>query len=502
MRRELLQRFIIYMVFILVAAAFIIYPMIKGNEPLRLGLDLKGGIEVILAPDYRLEDRVLIGIKNELVEKMAQINVPAPQNGYLGKRENNKYDGITFSFNTPQELDRVLNAKNIPGTMQWKKGIEDLQLKFRTVRSENDANILHVYTQIDPAMYGGGALQQAKEIISRRVNNSGIAETDVRLDEKNGRIQVQLPGISSQEEAEKMIKSTGRLNFRDAEGRIVMFGSDLKNATAGIRPGTGEVEISFEFGSEGAKQFSAITNKSVGKVLAIYLDEEKLMEPVVQTPITDGRGVITMGNASLADAKSNAVLMKSGAMPISLRTIANTQVAPTLGSEMIRQSLLAGLIGILLVVGFMILFYGLPGIMADVALVGYAILTVGVMAMFRGVLTLPGVAGLILSLGMAVDANVIIFERIKDELRNGKRLRSAVESGFDRAFAAILDGNITTLIIGLVLLFFGTGPVKGFAVTLSIGIILSMFTAIFVTKNLLEMVIDRNPDKYAKYFGA
>ena len=150
----------------------------------------------------------------------------------------------------------------------------------------------------------------------------------------------------------------------------------------------------------------------------------------------------------------------------------------------------------------MLLFYGLPGIIADVALIAYGILTLGALALLRGVLTLPGVAGLILSLGMAVDANVIIYERIKDELRNGKRLRSALESGFDRAFTAILDGNITTIIVGLVLLFFGTGPVKGFAMTLTIGIILSMFTAIYMTKNLLEMIIDRNPDKYAKFFGA
>lgn len=502
MRRELLWRFLIYTGFILVAAAFLVFPALKNEEPLRLGLDLKGGIEVILAPDYRLEDRILIGVKNDLVEKMTQINVPAPQSGYLGKRENNKYDGLILTFNDAQELQRVLNAKVIPATMQWKKGIEDLRLKFRTVRSEKQSNVLYVYAQLDPEMFDKDAMRRAKEIISRRVNSKGLSETDVRYDEKNGRIQVQLPGISSQEEAEKMIQSTGRLNFRDAEGNIVMFGSDLKNAAAGIQPGTGEVQIEFEFGSEGAKQFGIVTNKYLYKTLAIYLDEEKLMEPVVKTPITDGRGVITMGNANLEEAKTMAILMRSGAMPISLRTIANTHVAPTLGSEMIKQSLVAGIIGILLVIGFMLLFYGLPGIIADVALIAYGILTLGALALLRGVLTLPGVAGLILSLGMAVDANVIIYERIKDELRNGKRLRSALESGFDRAFTAILDGNITTIIVGLVLLFFDTGPVKGFAMTLTIGIILSMFTAIYMTKNLLEMIIDRNPDKYAKFFGA
>ena len=234
----------------------------------------------------------------------------------------------------------------------------------------------------------------------------------------------------------------------------------------------------------------------------MYLDEEKLMEPVIKEPIPNGEGRITLGRgASLEEAKNYAILMKSGALPISLRTVQTTQVAPTLGSEMVRQSVVAGLIGIALVILFMLLFYGIPGLLADVALVIYALLILGVLALFRGVLTLPGVAGFILSIGMAVDANIIIFERIKDELRAGKRMRPALNAGFDRAFWTIFDSNVTTLLVAIVLLIFGMGPVRGFAVTLSIGIIASMFTALVVSRTLLEIMIDRNPDRYLKFFG-
>ncbi|HYH04575.1 MAG TPA: protein translocase subunit SecD, partial [Bacillota bacterium] len=222
---------------------------------------------------------------------------------------------------------------------------------------------------------------------------------------------------------------------------------------------------------------------------------------VIQDPIPNGSGIITFGNASKDEVEKNAILMKSGALPISLRVVQSTQVEPTLGKEIVRQSIFSGIIGICLVVVFMIVFYSVPGLFADLALLMYAIFVLGFMALFRGVLTLPGVAGLILSIGMAVDANIIIFERIKDELRNGKRMRAAVHGGFDRAYVTILDSNITTLISAAVLFFFGTGPVQGFAVTLTIGILVSMVTAIFISRFFLEWRIDQDPDRYAKFFG-
>jgi preprotein translocase subunit SecD len=252
----------------------------------------------------------------------------------------------------------------------------------------------------------------------------------------------------------------------------------------------------------GARQFEEITRDHVGEVLAIYLDEELLMEPMIREPIPGGEGRITLGRGStLKEAKEYAVLMKSGALPVSLRTIQITQVAPTLGSEIVRQSLLAAGIGLCLVFLFMVGFYGIPGLLANAALVIYGLLVLGIMALFRGVLTLPGVAGFILSIGMAVDANILIFERIKDEIWNGKTMRAALAGGFDRAFTAILDANVTTLIVALVLLFLGTGTVRGFAVTLTIGILTSMFTALVVTRVFMEILIDRNPGKIFKRLG-
>ncbi len=226
------------------------------------------------------------------------------------------------------------------------------------------------------------------------------------------------------------------------------------------------------------------------------------MAPVISEPIPSGNAQITLGSgAALQEAKDYAILMKSGALPISLRSVLVTQVAPTLGTETVRLSLVAGTAGIILILVFMISFYGLMGLVADLALLIYTLLVVGSLVVFRGVLTLPGVAGLILGIGMAVDANIIIYERIKDEMRAGKGIRSALTAGFDRAYITILDSNVTTLIIAGVLSYFGTGAVKGFAVTLTISILVSMFSALVVSRTLLEIWINKSPDRFLTKYG-
>jgi protein-export membrane protein SecD len=226
------------------------------------------------------------------------------------------------------------------------------------------------------------------------------------------------------------------------------------------------------------------------------------MAPVISEPIPNGDAQITMGTGTtMQEAKDYAILMKSGALPISLRSVLVSQVAPTLGTETVKLSLIAGAIGIVLVFLFMLGFYGRMGVVADFALIIYTLLVLGVLAIFRAVLTLPGIAGLILGIGMAVDGNVIIFERIKDEVRAGKGIQSALKAGFDRAYVTILDSNITTLIVAVVLSVFGTGAVKGFAVTLAISILTSMFTALFVSKTFLEIWIDKAPDRFLRKYG-
>ncbi|HHU82927.1 MAG TPA: protein translocase subunit SecD [Firmicutes bacterium] len=510
MRKDLRWKFWVTIFLGFLCVIFVVLPynnpnlkalFFKGQDPVRQGLDLQGGIEVILTPDYRVERRVLAGIMNELRDAVTGINVTSPTIRLLGRPEQNRYEGLELVFDNREEVERVLAARVIRPEMTWRSGAEEKRLKVRAEASTEKPEVLRVFFSEDPRNFPKDALAQARIIIENRINASGLSEPAVWLDEANQRLQIQLPGITTQEEAERLIQTTGRLNFR-LGNRVVMFGSDLTDARAEIDPREGAPVINFKFGRVGARQFEEITRDHVGEVLAIYLDEELLMEPMIREPIPGGEGRITLGRGStLKEAKEYAVLMKSGALPVSLRTIQITQVAPTLGSEIVRQSLLAAGIGLCLVFLFMVGFYGIPGLLANAALVIYGLLVLGIMALFRGVLTLPGVAGFILSIGMAVDANILIFERIKDEIWNGKTMRAALAGGFDRAFTAILDANVTTLIVALVLLFLGTGTVRGFAVTLTIGILASMFTALVVTRVFMEILINRNPGKIFKRLG-
>lgn len=477
--------------------SLIIFALVLKFAPIRLGLDLKGGIEMLLAPDYRIGATVLDKLGGALGDKISKAGLN-PVISYLGVMDGDRYEGLRFKFNSPDEAQRAVNLGAFPREYRFEVFGEVRNLNLTT---KVQGSVVAVSVLQDAGDFPDDALERSLTVINHRISkaSSGMAEADVRLDGK-GRINVQLPGISSLREARELIVATGRLTFR-INNRIVLDGTDLEDVRVAAEAGSGYV-IHFQFKGTGAKQLEQITTENVGKQMAVYLDETMLMDPVIKDPIPGGQGMITFGgNTAKKDVENYAILMKSGALPISLRVIQSTQVAPTLGKEIIKQSLISGIAGIAMVVGFMIMFYGAPGLMADMALILYAIFVLGVMALFRGVLTLPGVAGIILSVGMAVDANIIIFERIKDELRMGKRMRPAVQAGFDRAFITILDSNITTLIAAAVLFFFGTGSVQGFAVTLSIGILISMLTAIFVTRFFLEWRIDQDPDRYAKYFG-
>lgn len=468
-----------------------------NGPPLRQGLDLQGGVELLLTPDYRVGANILSKLGDELSTKIKNANIDV-QIAPLGTLDGDRYEGLRLSFANANDLQRARNLGIFTKAYQFKVFGETKKLNFEPEIKENAIELTILE---DSSNFPADSLERSLAIISNRINEAshGMAEADVRLDGK-GRINVQLPGIKSLQEAKSLITATGRLTFR-INNRIVLDGTNLQDVRVNFDQNKRSWVISFQFKGDGAKQLAKITTENVNKQMAVYLDETMLMDPVIQDPIPDGAGIITLGGTPKEEVEHYALLMKSGALPISLRVIQSTQVAPTLGKEIVKQSLVAGIIGVILVIGFMILFYGLPGIVANVALVFYVIFVLGIMALFRGVLTLPGIAGVILGVGMAVDANVIIFERIKDELRNGKRVRPAVQSGFERALTAILDSNITTLIVAGVLFFFGSGPVQGFAMTLTIGILVSMFTAIFVTRFLLEWRIDHDPDRYAKHFG-
>ncbi|MBN1440105.1 MAG: protein translocase subunit SecD [Anaerolineales bacterium] len=273
----------------------------------------------------------------------------------------------------------------------------------------------------------------------------------------------------------------------------IMTGADLQRAEVGMDP-TGQPSVDFLLTDEGAKKFAEYTTNHVGWYLAIVLDKKVISCPTVSEPILGGSGTIS-GQFTAAEAKQLAILLSYGAMPVPLKIVREQIIGPTLGQDSLRRSLTAGAIGLLAVVLFMLLYYRLPGALADVALVLYAFSSLTIYRLIPVTFSLPGIAGFILSVGMAVDANVLIFERMKEELRSGKVLREAVDMGFSRAWPSIRDSNISTLITCLILIWFGgtfgASIVKGFAITLAVGVLVSMFTAILFTRNLLHLVLDR-----------
>ena len=341
------------------------------------------------------------------------------------------------------------------------------------------------------------------EVLDRRINGIGVAESVVQK-AGNNRVIIELPGISDTTEAINMIGKTALLEFKimDENGNLgptLLTGGALKKAQVGYG-NLGEPQINFEMKPEGAIEFARITRENVGKQLAIVLDGKVQTAPVIRTEIPGGTGSIS-GNYTVEEAKRTATLLNSGALPIKAEIVETRTVGASLGDESIAASMVAGKVAMALIGIFMLVFYRFPGIVADIALVCFGIITFALLQFIGATLTLPGIAGLILSAGMAVDANVIIFERIKEELGFGNTIRGAINAGFSKGFVAIFDSNLTTLIITGMLFIFGTGPVKGFAVTLTIGTVASMFTAIVMTKVLLMVFVEVFHINNPKLFG-
>ena len=342
----------------------------------------------------------------------------------------------------------------------------------------------------------------AVSLIQGRLDRKGWTEAECS---KSGekRILVEIPGVSDAEEAIEELGQTAQLKFVDMDGNVLLTGADVANATkeAGDVTGNGVSEpyVKLQFTNEGKTKFAEATKNNIGKQIAIVLDETVQSAPTVNAEITDGNAVIT-GSFTPEAAEELAALIRAGSLPFNLNVIQMKNVGARLGADALSTSINAGILGIALVLVFMLAVYKISGLAADWALIVYICLELIAINVFNITLTLSGIAGIVLSIGMAVDANVIIFERIKEELLNGRTLRSAVDSGFKRAFPAIFDGNITTLIAAGVLFFIGTGTVKGFAQTLMIGIVISMFTALFVTRIILKAIMGVgviNP----KYYG-
>ena len=342
------------------------------------------------------------------------------------------------------------------------------------------------------------ALNRSVKIIERRINGLGLTEPVIQRQGKD-RIIVELPGVKDPENAIAMLGRTALMEFKDDQGNVVLTGKDLKDARAQVSQGNAAV-VGLEFNDEGAKKFAELTARNIGRTIAIELDGKVLTAPVVQEAITGGRAQIS-GQRSIEEAEQLAILLRSGSLPVKIEVLENRTVGPTLGQDSKEKSIKAFFIGIAAIYVFMLVFYRLAGVVADIALLLYVMLLLLTMRYLGATLTLPGIAGIILSIGMAVDANVLIFERFKEEIRKGKTLRSAMGSGFSRAIITILDSNITTLMAAAILFYLGTGPIKGFAVTLSLGPLLSMFTAVTVPKFLLHFLLFSNFTKNPAWFG-
>ena len=377
-------------------------------------------------------------------------------------------------------------------------------------------------------------LETTRQILEKRANALGVSEVQMQT-AGNRRIVAEFPGVQDPESVIASLKETGLLEFVDTgttapqEGstiqtdftggaatatptdpsqpvyHTVMTGKDLKTVGVTTSTTTGRYAISFTLTSDGTKTFGAHTAANIGKTLTIVLDKHVISAPTIQSAITDGAGQIS-GNFTVDTANALAANLKYGSLPVPIKVVESRTVGATLGEASVKKSLTAGYIGLGVVIIFMLFYYRLPGFVADLALVSYAIFSLAIFKMLGVVLTLPGIAGFILSIGMAVDANILIFERLKEELRSGRNLRQAIDLGWNRAWPSIRDSNISTLITCFILFIFGNSfgasMVRGFAINLALGIGVSLFTAIIVTRTFLHTLLDNlNNVDHPRWFG-
>lgn len=392
-------------------------------------------------------------------------------------------------------ISAIINIPNLSPDLKFRKGLDlegGTSITFK-------ANMSEV-----PSTSRDAALESAREVIEQRINIFGVSEPVIQTARTEGdyRIIVELPGITNLSEAVSLVGQTAKLEFREvkvATDSAVPYdetletgltGADLKDAQASFDPTTGSPVVLFRVSDNSQNKFFETTTKLRGKQMAIFLDENFISAPVVQEGIRDS-GQIT-GNFTTEGTKQFATLLNAGALPVSLETLETQVIGPTLGVESLQKSLFAGVIGLVIIIFFMTASYGKWGIIASAALLLYTLL---VLAIFKissltpyGItLTLSGIAGFILSIGMAVDANILIFERMKEELRAGRGRELATELGFQRAWTSIRDSNFSTIITSIILIIFGTGIVKGFAIVLIVGVLVSMFSAIVVTRTLMRL---------------
>ncbi|MEJ5359148.1 MAG: protein translocase subunit SecD [Desulfobacterales bacterium] len=508
---------------VLAAAVFFCLPtFFPGRLPwewldrkrVSLGLDLQGGMHLVLEVD---------------TEKVVVNAIERAQQELRETARKKQIANLQIERPSPFKIEaQVQGAENVG---RFKEMLDKEFRDLRIGRIADEPERYHITLDLPDAeaeQIRKMAVDQALETIRNRVDQFGVAEPDIRR-QGDRRILVQLPGIQDTQRAKELIGRTALLEFKlvdeahDVQAALqgavppgseilykveedlatrrttrtpfllkktaLLTGASLTDARVQLDSQYGEPYVAIEFDRKGARIFERITGENTGKRLAIVLDNKVYSAPVIQEKISGGKARIT-GRFTLDEARDLAIVLRAGALPAPVAVLEERTVGPSLGADSIRAGILSILVGGVLVIAFMILYYKWSGVLANIEVFLDLVIICAGLAAFGATLTLPGLAGIILTIGMAVDNNVLIYERIREELRNGKTPRGAVDAGFDRATTTIMDANITTLITALVLFQFGTGPIKGFAVTLSIGVVASMFTAIVVSRVVFNYFLD------------
>jgi len=500
---------ILFVVLLIVGASYYIYP---PKETVNLGLDLKGGIHMVVEVEMDEAYRAELEISKSNAESILED------------------ESVTFTKST---IDRANLTFTVEGIEQDK--IEKAEKIFDDYLGSYESN------QFIPGSYRfilksdslknirKQAMRQALITIHNRVDEFGVAEPVIQKQGiDSNRIVIELPGLDNTERVKKNLSEPGWLELRLVIGRfpskeevlaqnngkipegadlmpgeggnvwylvkqrVELNGTDIKTARRSADQ-FGSPTVSFTLNQVGVSKFSEVTRDNVGGYLAIILDKKVVSAPQIEGAINSPQAQIT-GRFTVEECEDLAIKLRSGALPASLKFLEERTVGPTLGKDSIRKGVRAAFMGLIIVMLFMLIWYKLAGINANIALLLNMIFLLGGMVYLGATLTLPGIAGFILTIGMAVDANVIIFERIKEELKNGKTPKSSIDAGFGKAWSAVMDANVTTLIAALFLFQYGTGPVKGFAVTLSLGIIASMFTAVYISRLIFDIVLELKPN--------
>ena len=494
-----------------------LWPSWLPSGLVNLGLDLRGGAhllaEVQVADVYASRmDALWPVVRDALAAERDRL-------GFVTREEGGPADELRVRISNGDQIEAALGVVRglaRPVASLTGAGASDIE-----ARAE-DGVIIVTLSEAERAATDDGTMRTALEIVRNRIDEAGTREPTI-MRQGADRILVQVPGVGSAQEVKDLIGTTAQLTFhpvvsstadpeadpgpgnillpsRDNPGEYlalertpVVSGEELVDAQPAFDQ-NGRPAVNFRFNGPGAIAFGNYTADNIGTRFAIVLDEEVISAPVIQSHIPGGSGIIT-GQFTVEETTELAVLLRSGALPAELVFLEERTVGPELGQDSIEAGRMAAMVALLAVFGFMVLAYGFFGVFATIALVVNLVLLLGAMSVIGATLTLPGIAGIVLTMGMAVDSNVLIYERMRDEIRAGKRPAQVIDAGFDRALSAIVDANVTTLIVAIVMFFLGAGPIRGFAVTLGIGIITTLFSAVFVTRLIITIWFNRRRPK-------